>query len=46
MAAEGGHLDMLKRLRAKEGWLISDWKSNICASAAEQGHLHVLQVCI
>jgi hypothetical protein len=41
MAAWGGHLDLLKWLRAEEGRC--SWTPSICASAAEQGHLHVLK---
>jgi hypothetical protein len=41
VAAEGGHLDVLEWLRAKEGRCA--WPSSICDSAAGKGHLHVLE---
>jgi hypothetical protein len=41
LAARGGHLEVLRWLRAKKGRC--SWTSSVCDSAAEQGHLHVLE---
>jgi hypothetical protein len=41
IAAFGGHLDVLRWLRAKEGRC--SWTPNVCMRAVEQGHLHVLE---
>jgi len=40
IAARGGHLDVLRWLRAKEE---RSWTPSICETAARQGHLHVLE---
>jgi hypothetical protein len=41
IAARGGHLEVLKWLRAKTGRC--SWTGPVCESAAEQGQLEVLQ---
>jgi len=43
VAARGGHLDVLRWLRAKKGQYIYSQTYYICKTAAEQGHLHVLE---
>jgi hypothetical protein len=41
IAARGGHLEVLKWLRAKKGRC--SWARSVCENAAEHGHLHELE---